>query len=504
VAKCAERALTCAAFAKTNPLRAIRDEITRVGYDSTMGTTENHEEPIMKYSLLALVALLLAPMAALDAADVAVVANFPADKGPGYRKAVPDAAGAVGPQHAVVLDDRAFVVLDKSTGKVVHNLTQHEFWLRVQPAHTFDLQANDPRMLYDPLSGRWIAWVQGISPANGYLAVSTTSDPTQPWKGVKFPTPPHNYGAKAGLDRNGFYITVHNGNDNTHQAHTCYAIPKSDLIAPDGPDLSHLQAFPNLELDSFPATDLDPNKAPDAPAVLLNKEFGSVAGKLYLYKITWSGTTARISDAQSIPLSTTYPCPNGNSKQNQAIQPAPGNKLRADEARRTDCVFAHGGSVFGCNEAKRAITARPGILWYEVRVSDGALLQEGFVDDTHCDYLNPSLAVDSRGNVGLGCTRTSEKEYPSVYVLMHGASDPANTMRAPILAVPGTTYYRFKAAGSNAIAWGNYSSTCIDPSNPNLLWTCQEYANSTADGEWCTAWVAFQLGVGKQATPGTR
>ena len=126
-----------------------------------------------------------------------IVTNFPADQGPGYRKACPDAAGAVGPEHAVVLDDRAFVVLDKATGKTVQSFTQHEFWLRVQPLNTFDLQANDPRILYDPLSGRWIAWVQGLSPANGYLAVSTTSDPTGAWKGVKLPIPPHNYGAKS-------------------------------------------------------------------------------------------------------------------------------------------------------------------------------------------------------------------------------------------------------------------------------------------------------------------
>jgi hypothetical protein len=453
----------------------------------------------MKYTLLALAALLLGSPAALRAADVTIVTTFPADRGPGYRKACPDAAGAVGPNHTAVLDDRAFVVLDKTTGKVVQSLTQHEFWFRVQPVNSFDLQANDPRILFDPLSGRWIAWVQGISPANGYLAVSTTSDPTQSWKGLKFPIPPHNFGAKAGVDKNGLYLCVHNGNDDTHQAHTCYAIPKSDLIASNGPDLSHLQVFPNLELDSFPVTDLDPNKAPDAPAALLNKEFGSVAGKLYLYKITWSGTRASISAAQSIPLSTTYSCPNANSKQNQATQPAPGGKLRADEARRTQSVFAQGGSIFGCNGAKRTITTRPGILWYEVRVSDGALLQEGLVDDPNRDYLIPSLAVDRNGNLGLGCTRTSDNEYPSVYVMMHAASDPANKMRAPVLAVPGSTYFRFTDAGSNAIAWGNYSSTCVDPSNPNLLWTCQEYANSTIDRQWCTAWVAFQVNVSKQS-----
>jgi hypothetical protein len=293
---------------------------------------------------------------------VTIVRAFPADKGPGYRQPVPDVAGAVGPHHAVVLDHRALVAVDKETGNVVRDLTQRDFWLGVQPVHTLDLQANDPRIFYDPLSGRWIAWVQGVDPMNGYLAVSTTSDPAGQWRGVKFPTPPHNYGAKAGLDKNGFYLTLHNGHNSTHQAHTCYAIPKADLIAPNGPDLSHLQAFPDLEIESFPATDLDPGKAPGAREVLLNKEFGNVASKLYRYKITWSGTRASISDVQTIPLSRTYSTPSGSLEQRRAVQPAPGGKLRADEPRRADCVFAHGGSVFGCNGAKRTLATRPGIL----------------------------------------------------------------------------------------------------------------------------------------------
>src|SRR5438445_108341 len=73
------------------------------------------------------------------ASDVTIVTSFPADKGPGFRKSNPDAAGAVGPRHSVVLDDRAFVVHDKATGKVLQNDTQHDFWLKVQPTNTLDL-----------------------------------------------------------------------------------------------------------------------------------------------------------------------------------------------------------------------------------------------------------------------------------------------------------------------------------------------------------------------------
>jgi hypothetical protein len=450
-----------------------------------------------KFVIIGLVASHLLQSVAFS--QVVIVNQFPANRGPGYRKPNPDAAGAVGPKHTAVLDDRGFVVQDKTTGKVVRNETQHEFWLKVLPAKTFDLQANDPRLLYDPITHRWFAWVQGLKPAHGYLAVSMTSDPTEGWRGVKMPFPPHNYGARIGFDKNGLYISVHNGSNDLKKAQTCYAIPMADVVAADGPVLTNMKEFAGLEIEAFPATDLDPKKAPDAPAVLLHREFGNTAGKLFLYKITWSGKDARISKAQSIPLSKTYQSPNGLSKQFQALQPTPGLKLRADEGRRTLSVFAHGGSVFGCNGAKRKIDARCGILWYEMRVSDGALLQEGFVDAPDCDYLMPSLAVDRNGNIGLGCTRTSEKEFPSAYVMMHGAKDAPGTMRTPTLAVKGTTYFRGPTSGAtNAIPWGNYSTTCIDPLDPTLIWTVQEYANGTADREWCTAWAAFRFDANRK------
>jgi hypothetical protein len=134
-----------------------------------------------------------------------------------------------------------------------------------------------------------------------------------------------------------------------------------------------------------------------------------------------------------------------------------------------------------------------------VRVSDGALLQEGFVDDPNYDLTHPSLAVDAAGNIGIGCTRTSTNEYPSVCIMMHAVPDPPGTMRPSVRAVPGTTYFRYDKY--KLLPWGNYSTTCIDPSDPKRLWTYQEYANSTNDGQWCTAWASFQLNsLGLQST----
>jgi hypothetical protein len=251
------------------------------------------------------------------------------------------------------------------------------------------------------------------------------------------------------------------------------AIPKADMIAPGGPDLGHVNIFTNFEVESSPATDLNPNKAPTEPEVFLNKQFptdtktGPIT-HLCMYKIIWSSPIAAgMSTVQLIPFSRTYCGPNGASGDNVAMQPAPGSPLRADEGRRTIGVFAFGGRVLGCNGAKNTLSSRPGILWYDVRVSDGALLQEGLVDDPNYDYTHPSLAVDADGNIGMGCTRTSTNEYPSVCILMHAITDPPGTMRPPVRAVPGTTY--FQNAKYKALPWGNYSTTCIDPSDPKRL-----------------------------------
>ena len=172
---------------------------------------------------------------------------------------------------------------------------------------------------------------------------------------------------------------------------------------------------------------------------------------MYLYKLTWSGKTATISQAQTIPLSRTYVSPNGGSLQNRAVQPAPGDKLHRREARRTTCVYAHGNSIFSCNSAKNTVTSRCGVFWCEVRASNGALMQEGFVDSPDHDYLAASLAVDANGNIGLGCTQTSATEFPSVCVMMHGAHDPKNTMRA--VAWPPEEQRSFRAIVPASMGW---------------------------------------------------
>ena len=444
-------------------------------------------------SVVLAVLIMAAQVTTSLAADVTVVSSFPADNGPGY-KAIPDTQGAVGPNHVVDFDGLNVVVHDKASGRILQKTSQREFWASVEPANTL-IAPNpwDPRFLYDSTSGRWIGVIASDGSGLGYLAVSTSSDPTKPWKGVVLPMGKQDLGFKAGVDKNGFYATYTSaqpGRD-IDTMHDCIAIPKEDLIAPSGPSLKNLVTFEKLVHDSFPATDLNPKKAPGDPEVILNKQFGDDCTKLYMYKITWKGKIASISEKQVIPLTRSYRSPNTTREASTAVQPAPAVPIRAP--RRTISVAQYGDSAYQCNNAKRNDESRWGIFWCQVRVSDGALLQEGLIDAPDCDYLIPSLAVDPGGNVGIGCTRTSATEFPSVCVMVHAAGDAHGTVRKPVLAVPGTTCFNPSKTNRYGTQFGNYSQTTVDPTNPGVFWTCQEYANSTTPDQWWTAWAAFKL-----------
>jgi len=42
------------------------------------------------------------------------------------------------------------------------------------------------------------------------------------------------------------------------------------------------------------------------------------------------------------------------------------------------------------------------------------------------------------------------------------------------------------------LGWGNYNATCLDPQDPTIFWTYQEYATSGEPSKYTTCWAAFQ------------
>src|SRR5262245_59908491 len=268
--------------------------------------------------------------------DVEVISTFEGNKGPGFKPAA-NVMGGVGPKHVVDFTISGFTVHDKATGAVLRHWTQREFWSRVEPANSLVPQAdaNDPWMMYDSLSDRWLAVAAGTHPGDSFLAVSSSSDPTQDWRGTQLPLPKIDPGLKIGVDKNGVYISCANGSPDPTKALDLYVIPKADVIAQKGPVLVRAQTLSGLIYSAVPAVDLDPSKSSDSPAVLINNEFGGpTCGKLFLYRVTWKDSKATISEAKTIRLSREYATPRMHG-----IQPENGVKLVQAGGRRNQCAF---------------------------------------------------------------------------------------------------------------------------------------------------------------------
>lgn len=422
-------------------------------------------------------------------AIITIGTSFDGVSGPGYSDH-PDMGGAVGPSHIVDFVGLSFTVRNKSTGAVVESMSQNQFWTNagVTPGTLLD-----PRIVYDPLAQRWYAVNAG---PDAFLAISASEDPTGSWMGVPITTAvTGDLLVKVAFDATGVYTCFYGGNTNSN----CYAIPKVDLLWGStlaAPTLARMASFINMAFEMVPAIDLNASKAVTAPEALLTRQGGqhgaNLAMVLILQKVTWSGNgclalngscTASISAAQNIATNFTYTSPV------TAVQPGSAQLIRGAEDHRFFDVFASGGSIFGAHGTE--INGRIGFEWFEVRISDGAVLQQAELSDPNADLIFASVAVDSNGSLGIGYTKTSANEYPSIYLTGRLSTDPINTLRSPVLATAGTAGYACNL--HNPTGWGTYSSTVRDPANPLTLWTFQEYANSSNNCQWATRWVSFSL-----------
>jgi hypothetical protein len=392
----------------------------------------------------------------------------------------PDLGGAVGPSHVVDFVGSSFTVRDKVSGAVLQQMTQDQFW---QQAGLTTGMLNDPRLVYDPLASRWYAVTAG---PYDFLAVSAGPDPTHAWKGVTLTTAiSGDLLARVGFDVNGVYICSYDVSLDS----ICFAIPKGDVAwsGSASPSLSRMATFAGLPFELVPAIDLDPRKAAGAPELLLTRMGGQNATALpftlQVVRITWSAGSASASPVQTIATQLSYTTPA------DAVQPGSGSpSIKTREDHRFFDVFAFGGSIFAAQGTQ--IGTHVGVNWIELGAADGALAQQGTLCDPGADLLFPSVAVDGQGSLAIAFGRVSTSEAPSVYVAARLASDPPGTLRAPVLLERGSSPY---SCSSNPVGWGTYSSMMRDPSDASVLWSYQQYGNSSASCAWSTVWNALSL-----------
>jgi hypothetical protein len=417
----------------------------------------------------------------------------------------PDPNIAVGPNHIVQWVNNAFMVFDKSGAPLMQApVDDTTFWGGVYGTCYQFGGFSDPVVQYDRVANRWVVGEIAIPLLPGLLgqfaqcfAVSTTSDPTGPYNlwaygfGDTIPDYP-----KIGMWPDGYYITwnMFPGSGASFSGAEACAWNRVDML-----NGVHAPRFKCFQLSSAFASllpsDVDgpTQPPPGSPNYVMNidAELGTL--NIWKFHVDWT-TPANSTFTGPISIPGTAPFTPPCFPDIGDCIPQPGTTQKLD-ALGDRLMYRLAYRNFGDHESIVAThtvltgAGNTGVRWYEVRGpnSTPTIYQQGtFAPDSDNRWM-ASIAMDHKGNVGVGYSVSSDGTFPSIRYTGWEVGDPLGTLQAETWLVSGggsqTGYNR----------WGDYSAMRSDPSDDCTFWYTQEYQATTADADWHTRIGSFKF-----------
>lgn len=417
----------------------------------------------------------------------------------------PDTTGVVGPNHFVQYNNGGMAIFNKDGSVATPLMSETSFWQnKVGFTNAQAQTANgDPRLVFDPLSGRYFALVftSGSSNNQLFLARSDTADPTGSWKGViiapstglfaDFPT--------LGVDRNGISISVNNFNSGGGFSRVdLYSIPKTSLLTAT-PTLANMTTFTNTAtgFTTQPINNFNLNQNSSSTGLLLSG--GSSGGTLRITNLNGSGGAGA-----TLSGTVTRTMVNGASPPNvfgpNAAKTALSNtEIDTGDARFGSTVYRVGDLVYMVRHVSVNGGDQSGIRVMVYNATTQTILNEqtiGGTSDPNFNSFYPSIAANANGDFVIGYTRTglvpgdpAASRWLSSYATVgHLSTGGGLTFSSPIELYAGERDYVSFQGTSGPNRWGDYSATNLDPADPGIFWTTQEYASSTTTTSSTTNW----------------
>jgi len=413
----------------------------------------------------------------------------------------PNPSGAVGQDYFVELNSDYFVVYNKSDGSVVHSLGWDQFWSNAGKPIPSAGGNGTGYVVYDPAAQRW--FVQegvntntaiGAAGSTFYVAVSETADPTGAWNAFAIPNSPGDPNRAApmssfGLDAQGVYACnwVKPPTPSYEPIGSgLLSLPKADLLLIP-PVTTNRTWFSYLDGTNRGYT-LQPVICLDGSAsgaVLATGGTGADAATgnpvtndtLVAFAVLNSGGPgpATLGPSQVITVPP-YTSPTN------ALQPDGTSNLSTGDATFTAHVQCVGGVLF----AAQALQYGPhtAIRWHRVSAAGHMLLEAGTISDPSLDLYWPSIAANTNGTVVLAFngSGSNTNTFVSCYAMVGQTVNGVTTFGNRLLLKAGLASYQDLNSGNND--WGRYSTTCVDPTDPNVFWTINAYAAGPAT--WAT------------------
>jgi hypothetical protein len=409
--------------------------------------------------------------------------------GGGYSP--PDNAGSVGPANVVQLINGAFAVYDKTTGVQQQLISGRLFWTQAgfTPGGgpgTTNLGVFNERILYDPASGRWIAaGLTGETINNRVLvARSETSNPLGEWKSVNFLGNAGGDGkfvdyTGLGLDSDGVYISTINFTENTvnggQDSVSIFSLPKADLLAPS-PTAINLSRFDVLDPGEY-GISIQPIVnfgVSSGTAPLLGTSVANTDTVLFRSNLTGtSAAGATLSPGTAITVAEYTNPPLAAQPDDSRVIQTIGDRISAHAHQVANVIYAVHDTKVGENSA---------ISWLKIDEQTNEVIQEGILSDPNFDYFQPSIAANADGDIVISFNRSGfgAAGNLSIFAVVGETAAGVTTFGSPFL-LKASTVNNYHYLNNR---WGDWTTTAVDPSNPNVFWTFQEYA--IGSNAWAT------------------
>lgn len=402
----------------------------------------------------------------------------------------PDVNGAAGPNHLMVTLNTDIRIMDKQ-GNEISTIGTGAFWFPFPgSAGVFD-----PKIIYDHFENRWVL----VMPSSGdpattrvMVAVSETGDPTGNWFMYSFDGDPDDtyWFDYPDWGFNQKWVVITGNMIEAQPVHAAVYVINKDDIYQYAPQVSFTRFTVDDGFSLIPAVSFDPD---EEDVYMVNHAGGNVNGYGYIHlrKVTGDVNDPQIEDIGLVGVP--YPWDEWSYFNNGDFAPQLGSeeKLNTVDGRLQNMVQRNG--KLWCVQhvyLPADDPTRSSMQWWNLDLQ-GNILQWGRQDDetgeNFCAFA--SIAVNAMEDVMIGYGSFSPNQYASASYSFRYADDPPNTLRDRYQYKDGLAPY-YKTFGGNRNRWGDYTFTCVDPTNDLDFWTIQQYADMPGSQDLWGVWWA--------------
>jgi len=462
----------------------------------------------------------LAPLAAISGLNFLGLGTGFA--GYSLQASVPDTNAAVGPTQIVEWVNESFVVLNKSNGHVEYGPTNGNTLWHAQGGPCATYNNLDPIVQFDKLAKRWVMMMPIFpEPAHFCVAVSSGSDAvTSTWHLYSFVTPGNSSlcgGCRPGPDYpkwavwpDGYYVSyAQSGTSGNYIGPGVCVVDRAAMLK--GAAAANMQCFTQTGTNygaMLPA-DADGTTAPPSgsPEYFMAFDYNDQSLDLWKFHVNWT-----------TPSQSTF---TGPTNIHVAAFSEPCGETRTELTYTTGHCIPQAGTSQGIDSygdrlmyrlayrnfgsyaslvANHTVsigngTSQTGIRWYELRNAGSgfSLHQQGTYSPNSNYRWMGSIAMDKKGDIGLGYNVSGSGLHPSIRYTGRLSTDPLGQMQSEydVLSNAGV------ALGSQTTTyhWGDYSSLAVDPSDDCTFWYATEYiaSSSSPNNHWATRIASFKF-----------